>query len=76
MALGRELGLEPRAAVWEAYDSDASQAKASGQAARAALLSLPTLSTHGYEVQHRGTPGRVARLLAEFLARPVPGKAG
>jgi putative aminopeptidase FrvX len=76
LALGRELHLDPRAAVWEAFDSDASQAKSSGQAARAALLSLPTLSTHGYEVQHRETVGRCARLLAEFLARPVPGKAG
>ncbi|MGY1623786.1 hypothetical protein ACI789_16440 [Geodermatophilus sp. SYSU D00965] len=72
VALGRELGLEPRAAVWEAFDSDASQSKSSGQAARAALLSLPTLSTHGYEVQHRETIGRCARLLAEFLCRPVP----
>ncbi|MDT0274637.1 hypothetical protein [Blastococcus goldschmidtiae] len=76
MALGCELDLAPRAAVWEAYDSDASRSKASGQAARAALLSLPTLSTHGYEVQHRETSGRVARLLAEFLARPVPPKTG
>jgi putative aminopeptidase FrvX len=76
MALGRELDLAPRAAVWEAYDSDASQSRASGQAARAALLSLPTLSTHGYEVQHRGTPGRVARLLVEFMARPVPARTG
>ncbi len=72
MALGRELGLEPRAAVWESYDSDASQAKSSGQAARAALLSLPTLSTHGYEVQHAETVDRCARLVAEFLCRPSP----
>ncbi len=47
LALRRELGLGARAAVWESYDSDASQATSSGQAARAALLSLPTLSTHG-----------------------------
>jgi putative aminopeptidase FrvX len=72
MALGRELGVSPRAAVWESYDSDASQSRSSGQAVRAALLSLPTLSTHGYEVQHRETVGRCARLLAEFLCRPVP----
>jgi putative aminopeptidase FrvX len=72
MALGRELGVEPRAAVWEAYDSDASQSRSLGQTARAALLSLPTLSTHGYEVQHRETVDRCARLLAEYLCRPAP----
>jgi hypothetical protein len=33
---------------------------------------LPTLSTHGYEVQHRETVERCARLAAEFLCRPVP----
>jgi putative aminopeptidase FrvX len=71
MALGRELELHPRAAVWESYDSDASQSRGSGQAARAALLSLPTLSTHGYEVQHRETVDRCARLLAEYLCRPA-----
>ncbi len=71
LAVGRELGLDPRAAVWESYDSDASQSKSSGQAARAALLSLPTLSTHGYEVQHTRTVERCARLLSEYLRRPV-----
>jgi putative aminopeptidase FrvX len=71
MTLGRELELDPRAAVWESYDSDASQSRSSGQAARAALLSLPTLSTHGYEVQHRETVERCARLLAEYLCRPA-----
>ncbi len=72
LALGRELGLDPRAAVRESYDSDAGQAKSSGQVARAALLSLPTLSTHGYEVQHRETVERCARLVTEFLCRPTP----
>ena len=72
LALGRELGLAPRAAVWESYDSDAGRAKSSGQVARAALLSLPTLSTHGFEVQHADTVERTARLVAEFLCRPVP----
>ncbi|MGY1685293.1 M42 family metallopeptidase [Geodermatophilus sp. SYSU D00867] len=69
---GRELGVDPQTAVWQSFDSDASQAKASGQTARAALLSLPTLSTHGYEVLHTGTVDRTARLLAAFLARPLP----
>ncbi|MGZ4642309.1 MAG: M42 family metallopeptidase [Blastococcus sp.] len=72
MALGRELDLAPRAAVWESFDSDASQSKSHGQAARAALISLPTLSTHGYEVQHVETVHRCARLLAEYLCRPAP----
>lgn len=70
LTLGRELDLSPRAAVWEAFDSDASQSRSSGQAARAALISLPTLSTHGYEVQHAETVGRCAQLLAEYLCRP------
>ncbi|PRY41164.1 putative aminopeptidase FrvX [Geodermatophilus tzadiensis] len=74
--LGGELGLDPQTAVWRSFDSDASQAMASGQAARAALLSLPTLSTHGYEVLHTGTVNRTARLLAAFLARPVPPVSG
>ncbi|MGY1811490.1 M42 family metallopeptidase [Blastococcus sp. SYSU D00820] len=73
LALGRELGLDPRAAVWQSFDSDASHAKASGQTAQAALLSLPTLSTHGYEVMHTETVERCARLLAAYLRRPVPG---
>lgn len=70
--LGRELGLEPQTAVWQAFDSDASQSKAAGQTPQAALLSLPTLSTHGYEVMHTGTVERAARLLAEYLRRPAP----
>ncbi|MGR7024309.1 hypothetical protein [Geodermatophilus sp. URMC 62] len=74
--IGRELGLDPQTAVWQSFDSDASQAEAAGLAARAALLSLPTLSTHGYEVLHSGTVERTARLLAAFLARPVPPVSG
>ena len=50
----------------------ASQADASRQTAQAALPSLPTPSTHGYEVPHSGTVDRTARLLAAFLARPLP----
>lgn len=72
MALGEELGLAPAAAVWQSYDSDASQSKAAGSTARAALVSLPTLSTHGYEVMHAETPDRVARLVTEYLRRPEP----
>ena len=70
--VGRELGLHPQTAVRQSFDSDASRSQASGQTARATLLSLPTLSTHGYEVLHTGTVDRTARLLAAFLARPLP----
>jgi putative aminopeptidase FrvX len=70
--VGPELGQDPQTAVWQSSDSDASQSKASGAAPRAALLSLPTLSTHGQEVLHSGTVDRTARLLAAFLARPLP----
>jgi putative aminopeptidase FrvX len=71
LALGRELELNPRAAVWQSYESDASHAKASGLSPQAALLCLTTLSTHGYEVMHSGTVEATARLLAEYLCRPV-----
>ncbi len=70
--VGVEPGLDPQTAVWQSSDSDASQAQASGRTARAALLCLPTLSTHGCEVLHSGTVDRTARLLAAFLARPLP----
>lgn len=70
LALGRALDLDVRAAVWQSYDSDASRSKSTGQSARAGLICLPTLSTHGYEVQHSETVGRTARLLAEYCLRP------
>jgi putative aminopeptidase FrvX len=34
-------------------------------------MCLTTLSTHGYEVMHSGTVEATARLLAEYLCRPV-----
>ncbi|WP_203231100.1 M42 family metallopeptidase [Nocardioides caldifontis] len=70
--IGVELGVPPTRAVFSSFESDASQAKASGQSAQAALLALPTLSTHGYEVVHTDAIGNLARLLAEYLRRPVP----
>ncbi|HEY0560148.1 MAG TPA: hypothetical protein VGD03_07695 [Frankiaceae bacterium] len=70
--LGRELGLDPAQAVFASYDSDASQAKSHGLAAQAALVSLPTLSTHGFEVMRDDTVERTARLVAAYLVRPVP----
>ncbi|WP_432573958.1 M20/M25/M40 family metallo-hydrolase [Kineococcus sp. SYSU DK005] len=71
LRLGRELGLDPRAAAFTAFESDASQAQVKGQTPRAALLCLPTLSTHGYEVVHRGAIGGCADLLVEYLLRPA-----
>ncbi|MDK3255472.1 hypothetical protein QOZ86_03035 [Blastococcus capsensis] len=73
LALGRELDVDPQSAVFESFASDGSRAKSSGQAARAGLLTLPPLSTHGYEVQHRDAVDRCARLVAGYLRRPAPG---
>ena len=70
MAVAAELGAEPQPAVLGAFESDASHAKAGGLAARAALVCLPTLSTHGYEViAHEAIPA-MAALLARFLENP------
>ena len=64
------LGLEPQPAVLGAFESDASHAKANGHAAKAGLLCLPTLSTHGYEVISRTAIPEATQLLVEFLAAP------
>jgi putative aminopeptidase FrvX len=70
MDIATELGLSPQAAVLGAFESDASHAKASGLSPRAALLCLPTLSTHGYEVVSRESIPAMTRVLAEFLLNP------
>ncbi|WP_432520058.1 M42 family metallopeptidase [Kineococcus sp. SYSU DK006] len=70
LALGRRLGTPPTPAVFSSFESDASNAKASGQTARAGLLCLPTLSTHGYEVVHRGAIAACADLLTAHLREP------
>ena len=64
-----DLGLSPQPAVLGAFESDASHAKASGLTARAGLLCLPTLSTHGYEVIARQAIPDMAATLVEFLRR-------
>jgi putative aminopeptidase FrvX len=66
------LGTDPQAAVLGAFESDASHSKASGLAARAGLLCLPTLSTHGYEVITKHAIPVMARVLTEFLLDPGP----
>jgi putative aminopeptidase FrvX len=65
-----DRGLKPQAAVLGAFESDASHAKASGLTPRAALLCLPTLSTHGYEVIRRAAIDDMAGIVTDFLSRP------
>jgi putative aminopeptidase FrvX len=69
MAIATRLGLSPQAAVLGPFESDASHSKAGGLSARAALLCLPTLSTHGYEVITRSAIPAVTDVLTEFLRR-------
>jgi putative aminopeptidase FrvX len=69
MDIATRLGLSPQPAVLGAFESDASHAKASGLTARAGLLCVPTLSTHGYEViAHEAIPA-MSKTLVEFLLR-------
>lgn len=75
MALGGRLGLRPQAAVLGAFESDASHAKAGGLTPKAALLCLPTLSTHGYEVISRRAIPQMTTVLGDFLRRGA-GTAG
>lgn len=68
MEIATKLDLSPQAAVLGAFESDASHAKASGLTPRAALLCLPTLSTHGYEVISRTAIPAAVDVLVEFLS--------
>ena len=70
--IAEAFDLAPQAAVLGAFESDASHAKANGLTPRAALLCLPTLSTHGYEVIHREAIPAMTTVLSEFLVRPHP----
>jgi putative aminopeptidase FrvX len=67
MNIGTKLGLDPQPAVLGAFESDASHAKATGLAAKAGLLCLPTLNTHGYEVIAREAIPAMSEVLVEFL---------
>lgn len=67
MAVAREAGLSPQAAVLGAFESDASHSKASALAPRAGLLCLPTLSTHGYEVIKRDAIDEMSQVLVGFV---------
>lgn len=68
MRIATELGYAPQPAVLGAFESDASHSKANGISPRAALLCLPTLSTHGYEVIGRGAIPAIVDVLVQFLA--------
>ncbi|WP_264024810.1 M42 family metallopeptidase [Mycolicibacterium pyrenivorans] len=70
MDMADELGLAPQAAVLGAFESDASHAKASALTPKAALLCLPTLSTHGYEVIAVDAIPAMAAVLTGFLRDP------
>jgi putative aminopeptidase FrvX len=67
MDVATALGFEPQAAVLGAFESDASHAKANGLTARAALLCIPTLSTHGYEVIAADAVPQMTATLVDFL---------
>jgi putative aminopeptidase FrvX len=70
MDIGTALGLAPQAAVLGAFESDASHSVSAGQTARAALLCLPTLSTHGYEVIPLDAIPAMSEVLLQFLLDP------
>lgn len=67
-----DRGLSPQPAALGAFESDASHAKANGLTARAGLLCLPTLSTHGYEVIARSAIDDMAAIVVDFVVGPNP----
>jgi putative aminopeptidase FrvX len=68
--VARRLGQHPQTAMWEGFGSDASIAKTYGQTARAALICMPTLNMHGFEVILRDNIRVCAELTAAFLSEP------
>lgn len=67
MDIATERGMSPQAAVLGAFESDASHSKAAGLSARAGLLCLPTLSTHGYEVIRRDAIAEMTDMIVAFV---------
>lgn len=61
-------GLKPQFALLVDFASDASAVMASGAAARAGCLSIPTENTHGYELIVDGAISACAATLVEYLA--------
>lgn len=71
MDIARDLGTSPQAAVLGAFESDASHAKASGLTPRAALVCLPTMNTHGYEVIARQAISDLTEVVVGYLRHPT-----
>lgn len=70
--LAEGLGFGVQTAVLTSYASDATLAKASGAAARAALIGYPGDNTHGFEICSVDGIINGARLLLAYLADPLP----
>jgi putative aminopeptidase FrvX len=70
LKVATDLDLSPQPAALGAFESDASHAKAYGLTARAGLLCLPTLSTHGYEVIARHAIDDMASIVVDFVLKP------
>lgn len=75
LKIATDRGLSPQPAALGAFESDASHAKASGLTARAGLLCLPTLSTHGYEVIARSAIDDMAAIVVDFVLEPARKKS-
>ncbi|OBF63815.1 peptidase M42 [Mycobacterium sp. 852002-51971_SCH5477799-a] len=70
LKIATDRELSPQAAALGAFESDASHSKANGLTARAGLLCLPTLSTHGYEVIARHAIDDMAAIVVDFVLQP------
>ncbi|HEX5252476.1 MAG TPA: M28 family peptidase [Mycobacterium sp.] len=70
LKIATDLELSPQPAALGAFESDASHAKAYGLTARAGLLCLPTLSTHGYEVIARHAIDDMAAIVVDLVSEP------
>lgn len=70
LKIATDRKLSPQAATLGAFESDASHSKANGLTARAGLLCLPTLSTHGYEVIARHAIDDMAAIVVDFVLQP------
>lgn len=69
--LAAQLGFDTQAAVVTSYGSDASIAKKSGSAGRAACIAYPGDNTHGYEICSVEGLVNAARLLVAYLQSPI-----
>jgi putative aminopeptidase FrvX len=67
MRIAVKLGKSPQPGVLGAFESDASHSRASGLTAKAGLVCLPTLNTHGYEVIHGDAIADITDLVVAFL---------